>query len=450
MAVAGCVLASAICMSPAASLAITAPIHIHGTGGDGVFIRPTPDTSQPARGWMPEGASPDYNCFTYGQMIGNVNVWFSVNYNGVTGFYASYYDDSSYHSEAELTSKYGIPKCGAPPPNQPPSNPPPNQPPSNPPPETPPTAPPTSTPPSGGDLTFSVYNADGGIYYRNSPHWADTSARAGVGVYNGDRVQLVCGSHGDAVGPGNNTAWSYVRNLTRPTIGPGWVSEHFIDDGAPPNAFPAGEPDCGGTTPGVPPPGGGSPPPARHTYDRSAGVGWALAHAKDGQEYLAQCTWFVSRALWAGGFPKTADWTSDGTWGDGWPGTKTAWTVGDLVSYLARNHDVTQIDITPNFRTNAVPQAQPGDIILYDWGAGDHISHMALVVDIARGQYPEVAEQGQFSFNDPFHIVLNRVRAVRSPYVKRGWTWSELHGQWLQQRYPGVKAYLLHINGIRG
>ncbi len=103
------------------ALAIPAPIQVAGTGGQGVYIRPTPDTSQPAVGWMPEGASPDFNCFTYGQMIGNVNVWFSVNYNGATGYYASYYDSSSYRSEAELTAKYGVPKCGAQPPPAPPS-----------------------------------------------------------------------------------------------------------------------------------------------------------------------------------------------------------------------------------------------------------------------------------------------------------------------------------------
>src|ERR1700680_4708490 len=96
--------------------AMSAPIHVSGTGGEGVFIRPEPNTSHPARGWMPERASPDYNCFTYGQVVGGVPIWFSVNYNGVTGYYASYFDDSSYHSDAELTVKYGVPKCGSAPP----------------------------------------------------------------------------------------------------------------------------------------------------------------------------------------------------------------------------------------------------------------------------------------------------------------------------------------------
>ena len=98
------------------ALAVSAPIHIAGTGGEGVFIRPEPNTSQPAVGWMPEGASPDFNCFVWGQNIGGVPIWFSVNYNGVSGFYASYYDDSSYHSNEELTAKYGVGLCGSPPP----------------------------------------------------------------------------------------------------------------------------------------------------------------------------------------------------------------------------------------------------------------------------------------------------------------------------------------------
>jgi hypothetical protein len=139
--------------APVAS-AISAPIHIHGTGTDGVLIRPSPDTSRPALGWMAEGTSPDYHCFTYGQTIGNVNVWFLVTSRGITGYYASYWDDSSYHSEAELTSKYGIPKCGSPGPGTtPPGTTPPG---TTPPGTTPPgTRPPVSKPVA---IYFSPYN----------------------------------------------------------------------------------------------------------------------------------------------------------------------------------------------------------------------------------------------------------------------------------------------------
>lgn len=93
--------------------AMPADIRIHGTAPEGyVNIRSAPNTSGAPIGRIPEGASPDYECFTYGESIGGVPVWFLVNY-GARGYYASYYDDSSYRTDAELTGKYGIPKCGA-------------------------------------------------------------------------------------------------------------------------------------------------------------------------------------------------------------------------------------------------------------------------------------------------------------------------------------------------
>jgi hypothetical protein len=90
---------------------------------------------------MPEGASPDYNCFAWGQNINGVPIWFNVNYNGVTGYYASFYDDSSYQSNEELTAKYGVHLCGTVPAPAPPSAPPP---PSAEPPSAPPADPPAA------------------------------------------------------------------------------------------------------------------------------------------------------------------------------------------------------------------------------------------------------------------------------------------------------------------
>jgi hypothetical protein len=235
----------ALCASSAVvatqALGISAPIHIANTGGEGVNIRAEPTAHSAKVGWIPEGASPDYNCFVWGERINDVPIWFNVNWGGVTGYYASYYDDSSYHSNEELTAKYGVPLCGSPPP--------------------PPAPPPPPPPPSSGGLVFTIVNAESGIYYRNSPHWGDTSSSPGVGVYNGDRVELVCGATGDAVGPYGDTAWSKVNNLTRPSIGEGWVNEHFIDDGAMSNHWPSGEPMCP-AGPGSPPssgPGGSGP-----------------------------------------------------------------------------------------------------------------------------------------------------------------------------------------------
>ncbi len=218
--------------------AISAPIHVANTGGEGVYIRPDPNTSRAPIGWMPEGASPDFNCFAWGQNVNGVPIWFNVNYGGVTGYYASYYDDSSYHSNEELTAKYGVPLCGSAPPA----------------PAPPPSGGSPGTPASGH--VFGIVNAEEGIYYRESPSWGDTKRITGVGVYNGDRVELICGALGDPVGPYSNKAWTKVRNLTRPSIGEGWVSEHFIDDGAPTNGWPEGVPQCGSSSSTTPPPSG--------------------------------------------------------------------------------------------------------------------------------------------------------------------------------------------------
>jgi hypothetical protein len=202
-------LAAVATLTPSA-LAAPAPIHIAGTGADGVFVRPTPDTSQPAIGWMPEGAGPDYHCFTYGQLVGNVSVWFNVTYNGVTGFYASYFDDSHYQSEAELTDTYGVPKCGA---------------------EAPPSTPsPSPVPPAASASQPGVsYNRDAAVSWAVS-HWHDkppansactwyVSQALWAGGLPQSGTWTGSGSHRGRVRtyPGSLTAWStpdfvnYVR-----------------------------------------------------------------------------------------------------------------------------------------------------------------------------------------------------------------------------------------------
>jgi hypothetical protein len=97
----------------ASAWAISAPIHTTTW----VNIRPGPSTSSGnSLATMPPGTSPSFHCWTQGQVIGYVDVWFKATWNGVTGYYASYYDDSSYRSDNDITTKYGIPKCGTPPP----------------------------------------------------------------------------------------------------------------------------------------------------------------------------------------------------------------------------------------------------------------------------------------------------------------------------------------------
>ncbi|HEY8814239.1 MAG TPA: hypothetical protein VIP57_03950 [Candidatus Dormibacteraeota bacterium] len=261
------------------ALAISAPIHVANTGGEGVYIRPDPNTSRAPVGWMPEGASPDFHCFSWGQNINGVPIWFNVTYGGATGFYASYYDDSSYHSNEELTAKYGVPLCGSAPPSPAPA----------PTPSPAPTPPPSDSPAAPGGRVFNIVNAEEGVYYRDSPSWGDTKRTPGVGVYNGDRVETICGAFGDAVGPYSDRAWSKVRNLTRPTTGEGWVNEHFIDDGAPSNGWPAGVPQCG-TPPPPAPPSSGPKSVFYSPNETPTGVG-GLATVADSNLTKSQWSW---------------------------------------------------------------------------------------------------------------------------------------------------------------
>ncbi|MEU9480378.1 amidase domain-containing protein [Streptomyces sp. NPDC048191] len=172
-------------------------------------------------------------------------------------------------------------------------------------------------------------------------------------------------------------------------------------------------------------------------YDRQAAVDWALEHAQDPEPFPASCTWFVTNALWAGGLPKDAGWNADGEHGrlQKSPGTPSATAAQPLLDYLSARYPYTK-PVEMDFTGNAVPQAEPGDIVAYDWEGDGRIDHLALVVDIAPGQYPEVAEWG----TDDTHP---------TGYVKRGWTYSEKDEPgWLQDKdkHPAVKAWLWHID----
>ena len=92
----------------AAPVTIAAPIQT--TTSTGIYSGPTSSSSE--LGVMPAGTSPGYICWTTGPVVVYVNVWFEVYWGGITGYYASYYDNSSYPTDSDITSKYGIPECG--------------------------------------------------------------------------------------------------------------------------------------------------------------------------------------------------------------------------------------------------------------------------------------------------------------------------------------------------
>ena len=187
---------------------------------------------------------------------------------------------------------------------------------------------------------------------------------------------------------------------------------------------------------------------ANPTYDRLAAITWALNHSEDRQIAPTECTWFVSQALWAGGLPQTAQWNGTSSHDAGRltgtvPGTLTAWSVPDLISYLESNFPYTWTPLG-NMSENAVPAAQVGDIIVYDWHNDGTYDHMAMITGFASGDYPLVSEMGQFNwtFNPEFYLVH-----PASDYIQRGWTWSQEDNKWLETEYGGeARAYLLHIN----
>lgn len=110
---------AAIGVVAADAVAMSAPIQIT----QNVNMRSGPGTSYARVGGIYAGQSPDFICWAVGENINGVNVWFDVNANGSTGYYASYYDNSSYATDALITSKYGIPQCGTQPPSPAPAAP---------------------------------------------------------------------------------------------------------------------------------------------------------------------------------------------------------------------------------------------------------------------------------------------------------------------------------------
>ena len=124
-----------------------------------------------------------------------------------------------------------------------------------------PTPSPTPSPSATQTLNtvFPVANTNeqppDGVWFRNSPHTADTDRAIGHGVYSGDQVKLSCYAFGDAAGKYNNTLWYYVSNITRTTVpgsganNVGYLNSHYINDGKLANQIDLGIPACNATPP---------------------------------------------------------------------------------------------------------------------------------------------------------------------------------------------------------
>jgi uncharacterized protein YjbI with pentapeptide repeats len=60
---------------------------------------------------LPAGTQPGFVCWTTGPTVSDVNVWFQVYWLGAEGYYPSGLDNSTYATDGEITSKYGVPEC---------------------------------------------------------------------------------------------------------------------------------------------------------------------------------------------------------------------------------------------------------------------------------------------------------------------------------------------------
>ena len=96
---------------------------------------------------------------------------------------------------------------------------------------------------------YMVTGTEIGVYARNSPHENDTKRIDGIGAYDGDRIQEICGVvDGDPVGRRNNHTWHKINDLDRPSAGTFWISDHWLNTPNGPNELTPGEKNCVDTT----------------------------------------------------------------------------------------------------------------------------------------------------------------------------------------------------------
>ena len=173
-------------------------------------------------------------------------------------------------------------------------------------------------------------------------------------------------------------------------------------------------------------------------YDRNASIKWARDHVYDEERYEEDCTWFVSQALWAGGVPKTSEWTDES-----WNPLALAYRDprNENYSYPAPTRPATHADYFKNYMLdkglatiaeiqwsdNTAGGARLGDVIGYDWNNDGRLDHLALVTDINEQGYPFVTEHTPGG-------------------TDRYWSWSPSKNDWYEAVNPSTRAYLLSFN----
>lgn len=286
----------------------------------------------------------------------------------------------------------------------------------------------TAPVPAAAEVTTRISWTRIGIYPRTSPSMA--AGHAASALPDGVTVTIACETTGEPVSNGYQTITIWDR-LTDGS----WLPNAFLDTGTASGT--PGVPRCDTTTDRAT----SDPAPTVNTsgYDRIAAAVWAIQHYDDPERFPdADCTWYVTNALWAAGLPKTPQWTGNShdldrlasrrDWLTGGP-TKTTANPDALINYLTRRGLATKTRI--DWSDNSAGGAQVGDLIGYDWDTptpDGTIDHLAIITKIDDTGYP--------------------LRSQHTPArLNAGWTYDPTHHTWIEHTHPGWRrqAWLIHL-----
>lgn len=292
------------------------------------------------------------------------------------------------------------------------------------------------------DHTYSVANTDGaGVWLHEDPGLEDSGDLIKI-MPEGTTFTADCLVYDTPIGPNGNRIWLHGSDGTDV----GYVTDHYSDSvwSSSNTLERQGLPTCNDLwAPTNPATSSGEGAETLH-FDPQATADWARDHAQDRPPKDSSCTNFISQALWAGGLPENSEWTDDGPgYGYLWqhrPGTPSAWAVEAFLDHVTETYPHAyqeEIDVQ-RFRENSLPEASIGSVIMYDWEGDGEYDHAAIVTGIEAGDYPEVSEWSAYDGRTP------------TPYIERGWTYSEKQDEWLEATNPNMTARIIDFNTTIG
>lgn len=280
----------------------------------------------------------------------------------------------------------------------------------------------TATTASAEGHEFKIAFTDGkGAYPLTEPRVG--AAPAGPAIPEGGTVTVECEFEGPTV---ENSPYPSTKIWTR-LQGGAFISQAFLFTGR--DGWTPGVPRCEGTVQDKPAPE--VPKKPQQKYDRQKAVKWALDNVNTTPRFEQDCTWYVSQALWKGGLPESDLWKSSNKpfW---FKPPKASANANEFKEYLVNKAKYATIREL-SWSQNDVPEAEVGDIILYDLNEpGGHAGPVDGFVDHA------VIITG---FSGKYPLVSGHTNAVRN----QGWTYSNTNDKFIEQVVPGSRVYLLHI-----